>query len=190
MWEIIVLGFINTEGNEAAEQKTEQTAPGSSPGLIYHPKMGASSYIPPRVFEPQSDSELGPAGPIALNDPAAKLRGTSSKGTSKTADHRSGRMSLSQAAARVAGKPRIQRPGKFTCEATKGKGKDNTSWQASSYLPVSQELPFDSDSEGARAVIASVEHQQPRTDHQTKNMHCCNLNDPQYMGLEQVPVGQ
>ncbi len=97
--------------NEATEQKTEQMALGSSPGLAHHPKMGATGYILPRVFEPPCDNKLGPAGPIAVNDPAAKLRGTSGKGTSKTADRSSGRMSPS--AAGVAGKPRIQRPGKF-----------------------------------------------------------------------------
>ncbi len=38
---------------------------------------------------------------------------------------------------------RIQRPGKFTREATKGnlKGKDDTFWPAPSYLPVRQEYP-------------------------------------------------
>ena len=72
---LIVLGFINTEDNEATEQKTELMALGSSPGLAHHPKtrMGVISYILPRVFE-LSDSKLGPAGPIAVNDPAAKLR--------------------------------------------------------------------------------------------------------------------
>jgi hypothetical protein len=134
--------------------------------------LGSCGYILPRFFEPQSDSKLGPSGPIAVNDPAAKLRGTSSKGTPKTADLRRGRMSPS--AAGVACKPRNQRPGKFTCEATKGKGKDDKSWPAPSYLPVRQVLPFDSDSEGARAVIASVEHPQPRIDHLTMNSHYCN----------------
>ncbi len=81
---------------------------------------------------------------------------------------------MSPSAAGVTGKPRIQRPGKFTFEATKGKGKDNKSWLASSYLPVRQELPLDSDSEGACAVIASVEHLQPQIDHWTMKVHCCN----------------
>jgi hypothetical protein len=138
--------------------------------------MGAISYIFPRVIDPPSDSKLGPAGPIAVNDPAAKPRGTSSKGTSKTADCRSGRMSPS--AAGVAGKPKIQRPGEFACEAAKDTGKDDTSWPASSYLTVRQQLPSDSDSEGARAVIALVEHPQPRIDHWTINSHYCN--DRQY----------
>ncbi len=43
---------------------------GSSPGLAHHPKMGATGYILQRVFEPPSDSKLGPAGPIAVNDPS------------------------------------------------------------------------------------------------------------------------
>ncbi len=145
---------------------------GSSLGLAHHPKMGATGYIFPRVFEPLSDSKLGPARPIAVKDPAAKLRGTSSKGTPKTADCRRGRMSPS--AAGVAGKPRIQRPGKFTSKATKGKGKDDKSWPATSYQPVRQELPFDSDSEGARAVIASVEAVEPRIDHRMMNLHYYN----------------
>jgi hypothetical protein len=68
-----VLGFINTEDNEATEQKTELMALGSSPGLAHHPKMGVISFVLPRVFE-LSDSKLGPAGPIAVSDPAAKLR--------------------------------------------------------------------------------------------------------------------
>ncbi len=95
--------FINAEDNEATEHKTEQMALGSFPGLAHHPKMRASNYILPRVFEPPSDSKLGPTGTIAVNDPAAKLRGTSSKGTSKTSDCHSGRMRPS--AAGVAGKP-------------------------------------------------------------------------------------
>jgi hypothetical protein len=106
-----VSGFINAEDNKDTVhwQKTEQMALGSFPGLAHHPKMGASSYILPRVFEPPSYSKLGPAGPIAVNDPDAKLRGTSSKGTSKTADHSSGHMSPS--AAGVAGKPRSRGQG-------------------------------------------------------------------------------
>jgi hypothetical protein len=64
----------------------------------------------------------------------------------------------------VAGKPRFQRPGKFTCEAIKGKGKDDTFWPAPLYQPVHQELPFDSDSEGAPTVITPVEHQQQQID--------------------------
>jgi hypothetical protein len=47
---LIVWGFINAEDNDATEQKTEQMALGSFPGLAHHPKMGASSYIPPRVL--------------------------------------------------------------------------------------------------------------------------------------------
>ncbi len=68
---LIVSGFIlvNAEDNKATEQKTEQTAPAaSSPGLVHHPKMGARSYNLPSVFESQTDSNSGPAGP---NAPAA-----------------------------------------------------------------------------------------------------------------------
>ncbi len=41
---LIVSGFINAENNKGTEQKTEQTAPASSPELVHHPKMGARSY--------------------------------------------------------------------------------------------------------------------------------------------------
>jgi hypothetical protein len=73
---LIVSGFINAEDNKATEQKTEQTAPASSPGLVHYPKMGVRSYTLevtlPRFFEPPTDSNSGPAGqpgPIAANDP-------------------------------------------------------------------------------------------------------------------------
>jgi hypothetical protein len=163
---LILSGFINAEDNKATEQKTEQTAPASSPGLFQHPKMGARSYTLPSGFELPTDSNSGPAGPIAVNAPAAKIRGfgTSSKDTS-TVDHSSGRMSPS--AARVAGKPRTQRPGKSADEATKDKGKDNKSRPTPSYQPVRQELPCDPDSEGVCAVIFSVKYPQPRIDHRT-----------------------
>ncbi len=36
---LIVSGYKNAEDNKATEQKTEQTAPASSPGLVHHPKM-------------------------------------------------------------------------------------------------------------------------------------------------------
>jgi hypothetical protein len=171
---LIVSGFINAEDNKATEQKTEQTAPASSPGLVHHPKMGAESYTLLSVFESPTDSNSGPAGPIAVNAPAAKIRGfgTSSKDIS-TADYSSGRMSPS--AAGVAGKPRTQRPGKSADEATKDKGKDNMSGPTPSYQPVRQELPCDSDSEGVRAVISAVKYPQPRTDHRTMNAHFCNV---------------
>jgi len=171
---LIVSGFINAEDNKATEQKTEQTAPASSPGLVHHPKMGAESYTLLSVFESPTDSNSGPAGPIAVNAPAAKIRGfgTSSKDIS-TADYSRGRMSPS--AAGVAGKPRTQRPGKSADEATKDKGKDNMSGPTPSYQPVRQELPCDSDSEGARAVISSVKYPQPRTDLRTMNAHFCNV---------------
>jgi hypothetical protein len=94
---LFVSGFINAEDNKATEQKTEQTAPASSPGLVHHPKMGARSYTLLSVFESPTDSNSGPAGPIAVNAPAATIRGfgTSSKDTS-TVDHSSGRMSPSE----------------------------------------------------------------------------------------------
>ncbi len=82
---------------------------------------------------------------------------------------------MSPSAAGVAGKPRTQRPGKSADEATKDKGKDNKSRPAPSYQPVRQELPCDSDSEGVRAVIASVKYQQPQIDHRTMNAHFCNV---------------
>jgi hypothetical protein len=44
---LIVSEFINAEDNKATEvteQKTEQTAPASSPGLVHHPKVGSRSY--------------------------------------------------------------------------------------------------------------------------------------------------
>ena len=156
------------------QEKTEQTAPASSPGLVHHPKMGAESYTLLSVFESPTDSNSGPAGPIAVNAPAAKIRGfgTSSKDIS-TADYSRGRMSPS--AAGVAGKPRTQRPGKSADEATKDKGKDNMSGPTPSYQPVRQELPCDSDSEGVRAVISAVNYPQPRTDHRTMNAHFCNV---------------
>lgn len=171
---LIVSGFINAEDNKATEQKTEQTAPASSPGLVHHPKMGAESYTLLSVFESPTDSNSGPAGPIAVNAPAAKIRGfgTSSKDIS-TADYSRGRMSPS--AAGVAGKPRTQRPGKSADEATKDKGKDNMSGPTPSYQPVRQELPCDSDSEGVRAVISAVKYPQPRIDHRTMNAHFCNV---------------
>jgi hypothetical protein len=144
---------MNAEDNKATEQKTEQTAPASSPGLVHHPKMGARSYTLPSVFEQPTDSNSGPAGPIAVNTPAAKIRGfgTSSKST-LTVDH-SGRMIPS--AAGVAGKPRTQRPGKSADEATKDKGKDNKPRPTPLYQPVRQELPCFSDSEGVCAVIST-----------------------------------
>jgi hypothetical protein len=85
MWETYCLGiYINAKDkhSEATEQKTEQMAVGSSPGLANHPKMGTTSCtdILPRV-DMLPDSKLGPAGPIAVNDPAAELRGTSSNGS-------------------------------------------------------------------------------------------------------------
>ena len=171
---LIVSGFINAEDNKATEQKTEQTAPASSPGLVHHPKMGAESYTLLSVFESPTDSNSGPAGPIAVNAPAAKIRGfgTSSKDIS-TADYSRGRMSPS--AAGVAGKPRTQRPGKSADEATKDKGKDNMSGPTPSYQPVRQELPCDSDSEGVRAVISAVNYPQSRTDLRTMNAHFCNV---------------
>ncbi len=98
---------MNADDNKATEQTTEQTAPAFSTGLVHHPKMGATSrsYTLPSVFEPLTDSNSGPAGPIAVHAPAAKIRGfgTRSKDTS-TVDHSSGRMSAS--ASGVAGKPR------------------------------------------------------------------------------------
>jgi hypothetical protein len=171
---LIVLGFKNAEDNEATEQKTEQIAPASSPGLVHHPKMGARCYTPLGVFESPTDSKSDPAGPIAVNAPAAKIRGfgTSSKDAS-TVDCSSGRMS--PFAAGVAGKPRTQRPGKSTDEATTDKGKDNQSRPTPSYQPVRQELPCDSDSEGVRVVISSVKYPQPRIDHRTMNTHFCNV---------------
>ena len=53
----------------------------SSPlGLAHYPTMEAFVYFLPSVFEPPSDSkpgpEGGPAGPIAVNTPAVKPRGT------------------------------------------------------------------------------------------------------------------
>ncbi len=76
---LIVSGFINAEDNKATEQKSEQTAPASSPGLVHHPKMGAelrkTILFFLSVFESPTDSNSGPAGPIAVNVPAAKTRG-------------------------------------------------------------------------------------------------------------------
>ena len=120
--------------------------------------MGARSYNLPSVFEPPTDSNSGPVGPIAVNAPAAKIRGlgTSSKDIS-TADYSRGRMSPS--AAGVAGKPRTQRPGKSADEAT-----NLNQGQA-----VRQELPCDSDSERVRTVISSVKYPQPRIDHRMMN---------------------
>jgi hypothetical protein len=99
--------------------------------------MGAEGYTLLSVFELPIDSNAGPAGPIAVNAPAAKIRGfgTSSKDNS-TVDYSSGRMSPSSAG--VAGKPRTQMPGKSADEATKDKGKDNKSWPTPSYQPVRQ----------------------------------------------------
>jgi hypothetical protein len=158
----------SAEDNKATEQKTEQTALASSPGLVHHSKMGAESYTLPSAFELPTDSSSGPAGPIAVNAPAAKIQdfGTSSKDTS-TVDYSSGRMSPS--AAGVAGKPRTQRQGKSADQATKDKpeGKDNKSGPTPSYQPVRQELPCDSDSEGVRSVISSVKYPQPRIDRRT-----------------------
>jgi hypothetical protein len=92
---LIILGFINAEDNKATEQKTEQTAPACSQGLVHHPKMEASSYTLTSVFDPPTDSNSGPAGPIAVNAPPAEIRGfgTSSKDTS-TVDHSSRRESV------------------------------------------------------------------------------------------------
>ncbi len=75
---LFVSGFINAEDNKATEQKTGQTAPASSPGFVHHPKMGAKSYTLLSVFESPTDSNSGPgpAGPIAVNAPAAKIRGS------------------------------------------------------------------------------------------------------------------
>jgi hypothetical protein len=172
---LIVSGFINAEDNKATEQKTEHTAPASSPGLVHHSKMGAKSYTLPIVFEPPTDSNSGPAaGPIAVNAPAAKIQGfrTSSKDTS-TVDHSSGRKSPS--AAGVAGKRRTQRPGKSADEATKDKGKDNKSKPTPSNQPIRQDLPCSSDSEEVREVISSVKYPQPRIDHRTMEAHFCDV---------------
>ncbi len=152
----------------------EQTALASSPGLVHHPKMGAENYTLLSVFGSPTDSNSGPAGPIAVNAPVAKIRGfgTSSKDTS-TVDYSCGRTSPS--AAGVAGKPRTQRPGKSANETTKDKGRDNKSGPAPSYQPVRRELPCDSDSEAVCAVISSVKYPQPRIDHRTMNAHFCNV---------------
>ena len=62
---------------------------------------------------------------------------------------------------------RLQRPREFADTATKDKAKDKEPRPAPSYLPVRQELPFDSDSEGASATIAWVrKHPQPWTNYQ------------------------
>ncbi len=54
--------------------------------------------------------------------------------------------------------------------ATKDKAKDKEPRLALSYLPVRQEQPFDSDSEGASATIASVrKHLPQRTTCNTRN---------------------
>jgi hypothetical protein len=82
---------------------------------------------------------------------------------------------MSPSAARIAGKPRKQSPGKSADEATKDKGKDNKSRPTPSYQPVRQELPCDSDSEGVRAVISSAKYLQPRIDHRTMNAHFCDV---------------
>ncbi len=72
---LIVSGFINAEDNKATEQRTEQTALASSLALVHHPNMGAESYTLLSVSESPTDSNSGPAGPIAVNAPAAKIRG-------------------------------------------------------------------------------------------------------------------
>jgi hypothetical protein len=172
---LIITGLINPEDYEAAEKKAEQLAPDSSPGFAHHPKMGAYSYTPLSGFEPPSDIKPGPepgpegdpAGPIAVNTCAVEPLGTSSKSTS---DPCSG--CTSPFVAGVAGKPRIQRPREFAVAATKDKAKDKEPRTAPSYLPVRQELPFDSDSKGASATIASVrKHPPPRTNHQPMIAH-------------------
>ncbi len=154
-----------------AEKKAEQLAPDSSPGLAHHPKMGAYSYTPLSVFEQPSDIKTGPegdpAGSIAVNTRAVEPRGTSSKSTSDPCHG-----CTSPFIAGVAGKPRIQRPSKFAVAATKDKAKDKEQRTAPSHLPVRQELPFDSDSEGASATIASVrKHPPPRTNYQPTIAH-------------------
>ena len=58
---LIVSGFINAKDNKTTEQKTEQTAPASSPGLVHHAKMGAESYTLLSVFESPTDSNAGRA---------------------------------------------------------------------------------------------------------------------------------
>ena len=64
----------SAEDNKATEQKTEQTALASSPGLVHHSKMGAESYTLPSAFELPTDSSSGPAGPIAVNAPVHTAR--------------------------------------------------------------------------------------------------------------------
>jgi hypothetical protein len=168
---LITKGLINPEDNEATEKKAEQLALDSSAGLAHHPKMGAYSYTLPCVFESPSDSQPGqegaPAEPIAVNTPAVEPRGTSSKSTSDPCHG-----CTSPFVAGVAGKPRIQRPREFAVAATKDKAKDKEPRTAPLHLPVRQELPFDSDSEGASATIASVrKHPPPRTNYQPMIAH-------------------
>jgi len=168
---LIVTGLINPEDYEVAEKKAEQLAPDSSPGLAHHPKMGAYSFTPLSVFEPPSDIKPGPegdpTGPIAVNTRAVEPRGTSSKSTSDPCHG-----CTSPFVAGVAGKPRIQRPREFAVAATKDKAKDKEPRTAPLHLPVRQELPFDSDSEGASATIASVrKHPPPRTNYQPMIAH-------------------
>jgi hypothetical protein len=154
----IVSKFIRTI--RPLSRRLSKTAPASSPGPVHHPKMGARRYTLPRVFELLTDSNSGPAGPIAVNAPAAKMLGfgtsRGSKGT-LTVHHSHGRMSPSSAG--VTGKPRTQRPGKSADEATKDKGKYNKSRSTPLYQPVRRELlcnsdSLESDSEGVRSAIS------------------------------------
>ncbi len=110
-----------------------------------------------------------PAEPIAVNTPAVEPWGTGSKSTS---DNCSG--CTSPFVAGITGKPRIQRPRGLANTATKDKAKDKEHRQAPSYLPVRQEQPFCSDSEGASATIAAFrKHLPQQTNYRQMIVHCC-----------------
>jgi hypothetical protein len=170
---LIVSGFINAEDNKVTEQKTEQTAPASSPGLVHHPKMGTRSYTPLGVLNRRPTATQAPLDLLqsTLLQPRSGVSGLAAM----TPRLLTGSGRISTSAAGVAGKPRTQRPGKSADEATKDKGKDNKPRQTPLYQPVFQELPCDSDSEGVRTVISSVKYPQPRIDHRTMNAHFCNV---------------
>jgi hypothetical protein len=69
-------------------------------------------------------------------------------------------------------KSKNQKPGGFAGTAVKGKGKNNKSGHAPSYLPVRQELQSDSETEEGYASIAMVQPRPPlRIDYRALNAH-------------------
>ncbi len=88
------------------ESKPETTPPVKR---LTRSKTRIAAFVHPEVIEPPSDDDSGQEGNLTVPDaaeaPAARTKRADSKGTSWTADQRSGRTSTSTAV--VAGNPRF-----------------------------------------------------------------------------------